>query len=175
MRAADLLQAGGGRGLPRVRAPSGEGQEAAGEEVKLAEKPKPRRSETTELVHPIRLALNKMPGVRVSRNNCGVLEWAPGKMLKYGLGDGSSDLVGIVQMPQFPVAIVTSFGRVFCLEIKRHAVRRAHADIRRYQERWRGAVKRLGGFAGLIEAKSTEDGIAKAIAAVDRCREGLSE
>jgi hypothetical protein len=141
--------------------------------VKLAPRAPARRSETRELVQPIIVALNKLPGCRVARNNQGELEWAPGKWLRYGLGLGSSDIVGIVVVETWIMGR-RRFGRVFSLEVKRHAARKAHKDTRKNQERWRAAVIRFGGFAGLIEARSTEDGIAQAVAAVERCRAGKS-
>ena len=68
-----------------------------------------------------------------------------------------------------------SIGRLFTLECKRWERRHAHSDTRADQGRWRDAVKRLGGFAGLIEARDRAEGIRMATEAVERCRQGESE
>jgi hypothetical protein len=144
------------------------GGEEAEQAVRLAEKPKPRRNETREILVPVRARLNSILGVRVARNNVGVLEWAPGKKLRYGLGHGSADLVGIVTVSVWFVAgaiwTVSTFGRAFALEVKRPGVKPKPEQVA-----WLAAFRRLGGFAAVVH--SVEEGIA----AVERCRKGLSE
>ena len=141
--------------------------------MKLPARPAPkRRNETVELTRPIEAALNRLPGVRVCRNNVGQLEWAPGKRLVYGLGLGSADLVGIVKCNAlvwehgaFASDVATiSTGRVFCLEVKRPG-RKLEPD----QARWAKAVRDLGGFCAVVHS------VPEALACVDRCRAGLSE
>ena len=149
----------------------------------LPAKPKPRANETRDLTRPIIVALNKLAGVRVVRNvDRGLMvPFAqihmpnPTKIMT-GLGKGGSDIVGVVR-----VQIITMsndwklFGRLFTLECKRWERRHAHSDTRADQKRWRDAVIRLGGFAGLIEARDTAEGIRMAVEAVARCRRGESE
>jgi hypothetical protein len=141
--------------------------------IALSPKPPRRRNETRDLVHPILVALNKRPGVRVARNNVGVLEWAPGKKLRYGLGQGSADLVGIVRLPMWGpllsrITDTRDVGRAFALEVKWPD---DHTPLarRRKQEAWRRVFRSLGGFACIVHS------IDEALMAVDRCREGKSE
>src|SRR6266851_1969531 len=139
--------------------------------MKLAAKPLPRKNETRDLTRPIIAQLNVIDGVRVTRNvDRGLM--TPYKLrlnadaprIMTGLGKGGSDIVGCVSVRVISIAgtSMVTIGRLFCLEVKRHAVRKAHPETRADQERWRAAVKRLGGFAGLIEAHSTEDGVEQA-------------
>ena len=167
----------------------------------LPAKPKPRANETRDLTRPIIVALNKIEGVRVVRNvDRGLMvPFAqihmpnPTKIMT-GLGKGGSDIVGVVRIEVVLPGLFRSdgfysdgspvtecrgrmvtIGRLFTLECKRYARRHAHSDTRADQKRWRDAVKRLGGFAGLVEARDTAEGIRMAIEAVERCREGASE
>ena len=153
--------------------------------MNLPPKPKPRQNETRDITRPIIVALNKLAGVRVVRNvDRGLMvPFAqihmpnPTKIMT-GLGKGGSDIVGMVLIRDLRYATALpmhGFGRLFTLECKRYARRTAHSDTRADQKRWRDAVKRLGGFAGLIEARDTAEGIRMAIEAVERCREGASE
>jgi hypothetical protein len=160
--------------------------------VQLPQKKKPRQNETRDLTRPIIVALNKLEGVRVVRNvDRGLMvPFAqihmpnPTKIMT-GLGKGGSDIVGVVRCGCLRddnlfgdgtrTLVYGRIGRLFTLECKRYARRTAHSDTRADQKRWRDAVKRLGGFAGLVEARDTAEGIRMAIEAVERCREGASE
>jgi hypothetical protein len=155
--------------------------------VILPPKPKPRANETRDLTRPIIVALNKLPGVRVLRNvDRGLM--VPLRLIHLpnppailaGLGKGGSDIVGgVSMMVGLSVGLgatrAVKLGRLFTLECKRYARRTAHSDTRADQKRWRDAVIRLGGFAGLIEARDTAEGIRMAVEAVERCRAGASE
>ncbi len=153
----------------------------------LPAKPKPRANETRDITRPIIVALNKLDGVRVVRNvDRGLMvPFAqihlpnPTKIMT-GLGKGGSDIVGVVRMRVeidcgVTNRVVQFVGRLFTLECKRWERRHAHSDTRADQRRWRDAVIRLGGFAGLVEARDRAEGIRMAIEAVERCREGASE
>lgn len=122
--------------------------------------PKPARSrrasETLELVHPIRVALNCIHGVRVWRNNVGMLEDRNGRPVRYGLAIGSADLVGLVRCGLW--------ARFFALEVKRPGHRPTEE-----QHAWLKTVRELGGFACVVET------VEQATAAVLRCREGDCE
>ena len=154
--------------------------------MQLPQKKKPRQNETRDITRPIIVALNKLEGVRVVRNvGRGLMvPFAqihlpnPTKIMT-GLGKGGSDIVGVVRTRVEIDCGVTNrivqFGRLFTLECKRYARRTAHTDTRADQKRWRDAVIRLGGFAGLIEARDRAEGIRMAIEAVERCRRGESE
>jgi hypothetical protein len=93
----------------------------------------------------------------VTRNNVGIAIYPDGSRVKYGLGTGSADYVGMICRGEYR-------GRVFCLEIKRE---RDSTGRRRkaMQAAFARAVRMRGGFCGL--ARSVED----AIACVERaCR-----
>ena len=128
-----------------------------------------RRNETRDLTKPILAALNSLPGVRVSRNNTGVLKDERGVPVRYGLGLGSADLVGIVSC-RYCIAHITYYGdvvevgRAFALEVKWPG-EKPTAD----QVRWLASVRRLGGFACVVHS------IEEATSAAARCRDGLSE
>ena len=123
--------------------------------MRIQVKPKPvRRSETTEILRPIVEALNSRDDVRVWRNNSGVLKDHRDIPIRYGLGIGSADLVGIV----------SPSGRAICLEVKRRG-RGLTVD----QNRWGRAVRRFGAFYAVVRS------VEEAVAAVERCKRGESE
>jgi hypothetical protein len=101
----------------------------------------------------IRLALGGLDGVWARRNNVGLAE-VRGVKIPFGLGKGSSDLIGIVTMPD-------GVGRFAAWEIKN-----ANGMVSKEQELFFGLVRGLGGFA--CEVRSPED----AVASVARCRGG---
>jgi hypothetical protein len=116
-----------------------------------------RRTEAT-IQDEVRRALGTDPRVWLIRNNVGAhaetgadgsTRWA-----KYGLGDGSADLVGIVTMPD-------GLGRFIALEVKSEAGRLTEA-----QARWLDIVRRRGGFGAVVR------GMDDARAAVDRALRG---
>jgi hypothetical protein len=143
----------------------------------------PRRSETRELTHPCRVALNKLAGVRVWRNNVGIIELPTGGRLQYGLGIGSADLVGLVDVQVIYMVTLKKlatpdemglvqawpasphpFARFFALETKLPG-KRPTAE----QRAWASVVRQLGGFACVVMS------VDEALAAVERCRAGESE
>lgn len=138
---------------------------------------KRRRNETRDLTHPIIYTLNRMEGVRVTRNNTGVLDRPEGGKLQYGLGVGSADVVGVVAchcvtVPRHLECLArgqaahptATIGRAFCLEVKWPGIKPKDDQMR-----WMAVVRRLGGFAAVVHS------VDEAIEAVDRCRKGLSE
>lgn len=86
----------------------------------------------------IRAALCAVEGVRVWRNNVGVDTM---RGIRYGLGIGSPDLVGI------------AWGRFVGLEVKTVTGR-----VSKEQTMWLDMVRRFGGVAGV--ARSVEDALA---------------
>lgn len=104
----------------------------------------------------IRLALGQRTDVAVWRNNVGLAE-RDGRLVRYGLLEGSADLVGLVRMPD-------GVGRFFSLEVKTARGRLTPAQVA-----WANVVRGYGGFAAVV--RSAED----ALAAVDRCQRGASE
>lgn len=86
----------------------------------------------------IRAAVCAVDGVRVWRNNVGVDTM---RGIRYGLGVGSPDLVGI------------AWGRFVGLEVKTPTGR-----VSKEQTMWLDMVRRFGGVAGV--ARSVEDALA---------------
>lgn len=90
----------------------------------------------TRLQKQIRIAVNRIPGVRVVRNTTGFDERA---RARYGLGKGGADLVGLVR----------PFGRAIAIEVKAPGARTDPAHAKR-QEAWRRAFERFGGAACVV-------------------------
>ena len=102
----------------------------------------------------IRLALGQM----VYLENCPV-GYDKERKIHYGV-KGKADLVGICPMP----GTNPLMGRTFCLETKTKTGIQFAA-----QRRYEMMVKRWGGFYAVVRS------VDEALAAVDRCRRGLSE
>jgi len=95
----------------------------------------------TEILQLVRLAASKM-GATTFRNNTGMLKNKDGAYVRYGLCEGSSDLIGW-----------TSEGKFLALEIKRP---NKHATPE--QERFLKAVCKAGGIGAVVH--SEEEAIA---------------
>lgn len=103
-----------------------------GERVEFA-----TRGDMTEkgLMLRIRAALAVMPGVLMWRNNVGI---DTDKGVKYGLGIGSADLIGLD---------AHQGGRFLAFEVKLPKYRRR---VRPEQKRWLDVVARAGGVAAVV-------------------------
>lgn len=108
-----------------------------------------------ETLQAIRLALGQLPDARFWRNNVGVAYFD--RPVKYGLGNGSPDLVGIVQHVT-PDGIV---GRFCALEVKNQ-----RGFLTGEQANFLQLIRDLYGFAAMVRNP------AEALAAVERCRKG---
>ena len=115
-----------------------------GERVLIADAP---RETEKGLMIRIRAALAVLPGVLVWRNNVGV-DAEHG--IRYGLGVGSADLVGIVT--------IQGVGVFLGVEVKT-----ATGRMRPEQVRWAETVRRFGGLA--ITARTPEEAVAAVVAA----------
>lgn len=98
----------------------------------------------------IREAVNLTGRARLVRNQVG---FDQERKLRYGLGIGSADLVGVIPG-----------GRLFALEVKTSAGRTTPEQLA-----WLRAVRRWGGFAAIV--RSVDD----AIAALGRAEQGACE
>jgi hypothetical protein len=104
----------------------------------------------TALSRNIRLAVNRTGRARLLDNEVGV---DTAKGVRYGLGVGSADLVGVLKS-----------GRLFCLEVKTPKGRTTSEQLA-----WLQSVHRWGGFACVVRS------ITDAIAALERAEQGLHE
>lgn len=103
----------------------------------------------------IRQAVNLDGRAVVVRNNTGVGRALRSEAkIRYGLGNGGADLVGMLR----------GSGRVVALEVKT-PIGRLSAD----QVAWLAAVRARGGFAAVVRS------VAEALAAVDRAVAGEAQ
>lgn len=103
------------------------------------------------ILHAVRAVLAADPRVTIWRCNGGV-DVVRG--VRYGLGKGAADLIGIVMMPSL-------VGRFFAIETK--APKRGPSPDQRL---WAQAVRAKGGFYAI--ARSADE----ALRALDRCCAG---
>jgi hypothetical protein len=130
-----------------------------------AKKPR-RRNETRDLVEPIVVAVNKVPGARIFRPI--VLNKLARSMSGAGLSIGSADLVGLVNTGKSVVGrsgevlgFTRDYARFFALEVKWPG-KKPNED----QTRWASMVRDLGGFCAVVHS------VDEALDAVARCRRG---
>lgn len=124
------------------------------------------------ILHEIRAALLKMPGVQVWRNNTGKLRDHTGRLVTYGLAPGSSDLIGIVEL-RTPVLGAdgkalghviggySGIGRFFAFEVKRPGEKPNAAQLQ-----FLDLVRSFGGAAGWGSS------VEQAVEFVERARRG---
>lgn len=102
----------------------------------------------TQLLFAIRKALVESGRVILWRNNTG---FDRERRVKYGLGLGGADLVGLLR----------PFGRFVAFEVKTQAGRTSNE-----QRLWADAVRAVGGFAAVV--RSVDDAV-QALARAERC------
>ncbi len=91
----------------------------------------------SDVMHAIRVALAGQHGVVLWRNNTGAIKDSRGIPVRYGLCEGSADLVGIVRTGYGP-------GRFFAFEVKRDQ----HEEPTKEQYAWGAVVNDAGGYWG---------------------------
>lgn len=106
--------------------------------------------------YQIRLAIGARPDVVLWRNNTGVAKHRTASV-RYGLCVGSSDLVGILTMPD-------GTGRFLALECKAPDGRTT-----KQQEMFLSLVRKRGGFAAVVRS------VDEAQAALERALNGASQ
>lgn len=124
-----------------------------GDLLKLPKR-KPRPMLERDVQREIREALGRLDGVVVWRNNTGMLKDSRGISVRYGLAIGSSDLIGIVYLPQLGI------GRFFALEIKRPGEEPSDE-----QYAFLHLIRKIGGFSTWV------DNVDAAVSAVGRARD----
>ena len=99
----------------------------------------------------IRLALGSCPGVRAFRNNVGAYkDHATGRVIRYGLIQGSGDLIGWRTVTITPEMVGQTVAQFLSVEVKAPKGR-----VRPEQLNWAEAVNRAGGVA--VIARSVDD------------------
>jgi hypothetical protein len=125
------------------------------------------------ILHDIRQALGNEPDLVLYRNQVGgFTDPDTGRVVKFGLGEGSSDLVGMLRMRVVLYGDYEDdaiwFARWFVLEVKSPKGKTAKRR-REMQRLFLELVRKMGGFG--CKARS----VSEARAALDRARKGESE
>lgn len=106
-----------------------------------------------EIQQQVRLALGTQSGCVWWRNNVGQAEFVSPQgqisRVRYGLSEGSSDLIGLVAVPITQAMVGKVIGRFCALELKAPGASTAK-DRAEKQEMFRNLVSRMGGFAELL-------------------------
>lgn len=106
-----------------------------------------------EIQHEVRLALGTQSGCVFYRNNVGVAEFVSpaGQVsrVRYGLSEGSSDLIGLVAVPITQAMVGQVIGRFCALELKAVGAS-TEKERREKQEMFRNLVNRMGGYAEVL-------------------------
>ena len=111
-------------------------------------------SETQELVD-IRLDLGAEPHVRMFRNNNGVWQDKAGNWVTYGLGPGTSDLIGFREVLITPEMVGRTVAVFSAIEVKRKGRRTTKKKRFEQQRDFIHMVIHHGGLAGF--ARSPDD------------------
>ncbi|MBX9594678.1 MAG: VRR-NUC domain-containing protein [Roseomonas sp.] len=94
----------------------------------------------------IRLALGRVPDLRLFRNNTGSLKDHTGRVVSFGLFKGSSDLIGFRSIAVTPEMVGQRLAVFVALEVKAPGGRHPVTDD---QRRFLDAVAAAGGIAGV--------------------------
>lgn len=108
----------------------------------------------TAIQQRIRLALGKLPWVRMFRNNVGKLpDPRTGRWVDFGVGGkGGGDLLGWRTITVTPEMVGQRVAQFVSLEVKT-----ATGRVRPEQENWRRVVEQCGGLAAVV--RSEEDAL----------------
>lgn len=85
--------------------------------------------------------------MRIWRNNTGALRDENGRLVRYGLCVGSSDLIGVKRTTITEQHLGQQVGQFLALEVKAQRGRTTPE-----QERFLEAVRRMGGIAGVVRS-----------------------
>lgn len=101
------------------------------------------------ILQAIRLDLGREPGVRLFRNNVGVLRDENGRPVHFGLHPGSGDLVGWRSLLITPEMVGRVIAAIASVEVKSST-----GKPRDDQVHWAEVVRNAGGFAGVARCPS---------------------
>lgn len=106
------------------------------------------RSDEAKVQNDIRIACGAGPA-RLWRNNTGALKDATGRLVRYGLCPGSSDLIGLRQVTITPDMVGQQLAVFVAIEVK------DRGRLTEQQQAFITMVQQGGGMAGV--ARSVED------------------
>jgi hypothetical protein len=107
----------------------------------------------TTILQRIRLALGRVPGLRLFRQNVGALKDEHGRIVRFGLHPGSADLIGWRSVEITPDMVGRRVAVFTSIEVKTPTGR-----LRPDQANWQAQVEEAGGIA--IIARSESDALA---------------
>jgi hypothetical protein len=113
---------------------------------------KRRVTEATVQDH-IRKYLAGQSDVTLYRNHVGSIKDAEGRWFSFGLGEGTSDLVGWIQVLATPIPArggVVTVARMLAIEIKAPGKEALHPERIATQQAWLAFVRRSGGVAAMV-------------------------
>ncbi|RVT95227.1 VRR-NUC domain-containing protein [Rhodovarius crocodyli] len=101
----------------------------------------------TEILQNIRLALGTTPGVTLWRNNTGALQDTTGRLVRYGLCEGSADLIGLRTITVTPDMVGQQVAIFAAVEVKNERGRPTDKQVNFLQH-----VRTAGGLAGVARS-----------------------
>lgn len=99
----------------------------------------------TTILQRIRLAVSRIPGVKVFRNNVGGLKDQNGRFVQFGLHPGSADLIGWKSITITPDMVGQRVAVFVSLECKTETGR-----VKPEQINWLQQVNAAGGIAAVV-------------------------
>ena len=103
----------------------------------------------TTILQRIRLAASSIPGLRLFRQNVGMLKDERGRMVRFGLHPGSADLIGWRTVTITPDMVGQQVAVFASVEVKTDSGR-----VKPEQQNWLEQVTKAGGLA--VVARSPE-------------------
>ena len=91
--------------------------------------------------------LPKLEGVRVWRNNVGTARTYDGRFIRFGLCEGSSDLIGFVSKTITPDMVGKNIAVFAAIEVKAHK-----GKVSIEQDAFLGTVAKFGGISAKVRA-----------------------
>lgn len=99
----------------------------------------------TTILQRIRLAVSKIPGVKLFRNNVGGLKDQHGRFVQFGLHPGSADLIGWKSVTITPDMVGQRVAVFVSLECKTET-----GKVKPDQINWLQQVNAAGGIAAVV-------------------------
>jgi hypothetical protein len=99
----------------------------------------------TTILQRVRLAVSKLPGVRIFRNQVGALKDHSGRLVTFGLHPGSADLIGWKSITITPDMVGQRIAVFVSLECKTET-----GKVKPEQINWLQQVSAAGGIAAVV-------------------------